>query len=83
MHYLLMTRSLTAAQKSARRLQSAGIFAAVVKAPQRANPGGCSYGVKIGLRNLSAALQRLDADGVSVLRVLRVDDNGETAEVAR
>ncbi len=83
MHYLLMSRSLTSAQKTARRLQSAGIFASVAKAPQSANPGGCAYGVKIGLRSLSAALRRLDADGIPVLRVLRVSDSGEAVEVAR
>ncbi|MBE6913319.1 MAG: DUF3343 domain-containing protein [Ruminococcaceae bacterium] len=81
MHYILMSRSLTNAQKAARRLQNAGIFAVVAKAPQSANPGGCTYGVKIGLHNLSGALSRLQADGISVAKVLRVTDNGEVAEV--
>ena len=44
---MLICRSLTTAQKAARILQNSGIFASVTKAPQGANPGGCTYGVKI------------------------------------
>ena len=70
MHYILMCRSLTLAQRAARVLQRAGMFAAVTKAPQSANPGGCTYGVKIAQRNLSAALTQLEQAGIQVLKVL-------------
>ena len=66
MHLILICRSLTTAQKSAKVLQRAGIFAAVTKAPQGANPGGCTYGVKIAQRNLEAALHTLERAGIRI-----------------
>ena len=81
MHYLLMSRSLTNAQKAARILQKAGIFAVVAKAPQSANPGGCTYGVKIGMQNLATALARLQTEGIAIAKVLRVTENGAVTEV--
>ena len=70
MHMILLCRSMTSAQKAARALQRAGIFASVVKAPQQANPGGCTYGVKIAERNLIPATEALKAENIPVLRTL-------------
>ena len=70
MHYSLMCRSLTLAQRAARVLQRAGMFAAVTKAPQSANPGGCTYGVKIAQRNLAAAQAQLEHANIQVQKVL-------------
>ena len=64
MHVILMCRSLTTSQRAARILQKAGIYASVTKAPQSANPGGCTYGVKIAQRNLEIAAQLLSAAGI-------------------
>ena len=66
MHLILICRSLTTAQKSAKVLQRAGIFAAVTKAPQSANPGGCTYGIKIAQRNYEAASQTLERAGIRI-----------------
>ena len=82
MHYILMCRSLTLAQRAARVLQRAGMFAAVTKAPQSANPGGCTYGVKIAQRNLTAALAQLEQANIQVRKIL--EQTGPTArEVER
>ena len=70
MHYILMCRSLTLAQRASRVLQRSGIFAAVTKAPQSANPGGCTYGVKIAQRNLAAAQARLEQANIQILKIL-------------
>lgn len=70
MHYILMCRSLTLAQRAARVLQRAGIFASVTKAPQSANPGGCTYGVKIAQRNLAAAQAQLERADIQVQKIL-------------
>lgn len=70
MHYILMCRSLTLAQRAARALQRGGVFASVTKAPQSANPGGCTYGVKIAQRNLSAAQALLERAEIHVEKVL-------------
>ena len=52
--YLIMCRSLTYAQKSARLLERAGITAAVVKAPQNLSSGGCGYAVSVHRRQNEA-----------------------------
>ena len=77
MHIVLMCRSLTSAQKAARLIQNHGIFAVVTKAPQSANPGGCTYGVKIAERNRGAALEILALAGIEVLQVVELPGAGE------
>ena len=81
MHYILMCRSLTLAQRAARILQRSGMFAAVTKAPQSANPGGCTYGVKIAQRNLAAALAQLEQADIQVQKIL--EQTGPTAREVR
>ena len=81
MHYILPCRSMTLAQRTARTLQSAGIFASVTKAPRSANPGGCAYGVKLGERNLLRALDTLRSQGVPVGKVFSLDARGAVREV--
>ena len=83
MHYILLCRSMSAAQHAARILSSGGIFASVTKAPQSANPGGCTYGVKVGERNLAAAQQMLQNARVAVSGVFSYAPNGEISEVRR
>ena len=75
MHYLLMCRSMTAAQKAVHALQRAGIFASVGKAPQASNPHGCTYGAKIGERNLDAATAVLERDGIPILKIIEINGN--------
>ena len=80
MHLILLCRSLTLAQKAARILQRNGVFASVTKAPQRANPGGCTYGVKIAERNLHVALTLLTAEGVEIDTVLESPERARRGE---
>lgn len=74
MHYILMCRSLTTAQKAAHTLQRAGIYAVVTKAPQSANPAGCTYGVKIAERNLTSAARELAAAGIRIDKTLEAPE---------
>ncbi len=80
MQFILMCRSLTVAQRASRALQRGGIYAVVAKAPQSANPEGCTYGVKIAERNLSAAQMLLHHNGIRVEKVLELN-NGSFREV--
>lgn len=73
MYYILMCRSMTAAQKTVRMLQNGGLFAAVTKAPQSANPQGCTYGAKIASRNLRSALELMRRAGLPLLKILETD----------
>lgn len=72
---------MTYAQRAMRVLQTEGIFASVTKAPQSANPHGCTYGVKIGDRNLDKALVLLRSAGISFGKVFRLDERGNITEV--
>lgn len=54
--YLIMCRSLTYAQRSARLLERSGITATVVKAPQGLSTGGCGYAVQLHKRFDEAVL---------------------------
>ena len=83
MHYIILCRSMTNAQRAARTLQAAKIFASVTQAPQRANPGGCVYGVKIGARNLEAAEEVLSHAGIETGGVFELAPNGGIREVER
>jgi len=80
-HIIILCRSLTRTQRAAAALQSAGVFASVTKAPQRANPGGCAYGVKIGERNLAAAREVLRRENIACGKLFRVLPNGALEEV--
>jgi len=73
MHYLFLCRSLTSAQKAARILQNEGIYAAVTKAPQSANPGGCTYGVKLAARYVTAAAFALNQADFPIRKVFEVE----------
>ena len=81
MHNIILCRSLTTAQRAAGTLNREGIFASVTKAPQSANPRGCTYGVKVGERNLSRALGVLRNAGIRTGKVFALDPWGDVREV--
>ena len=56
--YLIMCRSLTHAQRTARFLERQGISAAATKAPQELSKRGCAYAVSLHKR-FEAAVQLL------------------------
>ena len=68
-HYLIICRSLTYAQRTAKILERAGISAIVMKAPAGLSDKGCTYCVKISERWLSQALTALDTAGMSYGKV--------------
>ena len=72
MYMILMCRSLTTAQKAARLIQNRGIFAVVTKAPQSANPTGCTYGVKVTVQSLDAASAILVEAGIEILKTVEL-----------
>lgn len=80
MQYIIMLRSMTFAQKAKRILERGGIFSSVTKAPQSANPDGCTYGVKIGERNLEKAKKLLRDAGISISGVFALSPWGTISE---
>ncbi|HHT16385.1 MAG TPA: DUF3343 domain-containing protein [Papillibacter sp.] len=55
-YYLLICRSLTYAQRSAKALEHAGITAIVSRVPTILSSSGCGYGVKLSAKHISNAL---------------------------
>jgi len=78
---LIMCRSLTYAQKTARIFERRGITAAVTRAPQETSSKGCAYCVKVSERNLNQALTALKNAGLGYSKVFLQTASGEIAEV--
>ena len=72
---------MTLAQRASGALKRGGVFASVTKAPQSANPGGCTYGVKLGERNLTRAKELLDSGGLAYGPVFALNRDGSVREV--
>ena len=80
MQYLIMCRSLTAAQHSALVLERKGISSAVVKAPQGLSTSGCGYALSLS-RNIDEASRILKSNRLlSGKRFVRIE-GGEYREV--
>lgn len=80
-HYLMMCRSLTYAQRTARVLEKAGITAIVTKAPQELTTDGCGYCVKVSERRLADALVSLNRAGLPPVKVFVSRAKGRYSEV--
>ena len=64
-HYIIVCRSLTYAQRTAKALERVGITAIVMRPPADIVGESCAYGVKVREKNLSAALKTLKEQGLS------------------
>jgi voltage-gated potassium channel Kch len=81
LYYLIICRSLTYAQRTARALEKAGISGYVVRAPKSVAGEGCSHGVKVAETRLAQALQVLGKEGLTPKRVYMQDGSGVYQEV--
>lgn len=80
-HYIIVCRSLTYAQRTAKALERVGITAIVMRPPADIAGEGCAYGVKVREHNLTAALKVLKEAGLSHGKVylLRPDGSQEVS----
>jgi rhodanese-related sulfurtransferase len=81
-NYLLICRSVTFAQRTARTLELAGISGVVMRAPRGLARGGCSYCVRIPAKRMPAALIAIKNAGLPPVRVFTPAENGEFQEVS-
>ena len=79
-YYLLLSRSITHAQRMSRTLERAGITARFFRPPMGLTDRGCSYAVRIGGSYLPEALERLRSAGLAPMRVFRGEDDGSFSE---
>ncbi len=78
--YLIMSRSLTHAQRSARLLERAGITATVVKADESLSGSGCRYAVYLS-RHFDDAVKILKNNDMIKGKVYRKIDDGVYQEI--
>lgn len=70
MQFMLMCRSLTYAQRTARVLERAGVTGTVTRAPKSVSNRGCAYCVLVSARHGDRALEILAGAGLNPERVL-------------
>ena len=81
-YYLLLSRSITHAQRMSRVLERAGITARFFRPPMGLTDRGCSYAVRIGDGSLPAAMERLRSEGLVPMRVFYAESDGSFSETA-
>ena len=81
-YYLLLSRSITHAQRMSRTLERAGITARVLRSPKSISGEGCSHSVKISQRNLPDSLRILQRVGLTPKRIFITAGDGSYQEVA-
>ncbi len=80
-YYLLLSRSITHAQRMSRVLERSGITARFFRPPMSLTDRGCSYAVRVGADSLPAAMERLRAESLPPLRVFYTTGNGTFNEI--
>ncbi len=81
MHYLIIIRSLTYAQRAAKALERAGIMSYLVRPPIELSGKGCSHALKIRADNYEKAEKVLRDGGFEYGAVYRIDRSGKAEEV--
>ena len=81
--YLLLSRSITHAQRMSRTLERSGITARFFRPPMgQLTDRGCAYAVRIAEKNYPTAMERLRVGGLSPMRVYYAADNGTLSEIS-
>ena len=80
-YYLIVCRSLTYAQRTARVLERAGISGYIMRAPKLISGEGCSHCVKVAERWLAPALKVLNREGLGPKRVFLQNEEGSYSDV--
>ncbi len=80
-YYLLICRSLTYAQRTAKALERVGITAIVTKVPQLIASDGCGYCVKVSAKYISNALVALKDAELYPIKVFVQYADGNYGEV--
>lgn len=79
-YYLLLSRSITHAQRMSGALERVGITARFFRPPMGLTDRGCSYAVKVAAANYAAAMDRLRDQGLLPMRVFFFDAKGAFSE---
>lgn len=80
-YYLLLSRSITHAQRMSGALEKAGVSAKFFRPPMGLTDRGCSYAVKVAAPHMSLAMERLRAEGLLPMRIFYFSGDGAFSEV--
>ena len=80
-YYLLLSRSITHAQRMSRTLERVGITARFFRPPMGLTDRGCSYAVRVGEGNFPQAMDRLRREGLMPMRVFYAGSDGAFSEI--
>lgn len=80
-YYLILCRSVTYAQRTAKALGRVGISAYMLRAPASISTEGCSHCVRVAHRDLAAAMNALRRSGLTPKHVFAALPEGGYREV--
>ena len=80
-YYLLLSRSITQAQRMSRALIKAGLRAGYGRAPMTLSDRGCGYAVRVEAGKLPAALEELRRLGLMPSRIFLAREDGVYKEL--
>ena len=80
-YYLILCRSLTYAQRTARLLERAGINGHIMRVPKAVAKEGCGYCVRIPEPKLTETLKLLKREDMAPRQVYMQSDDGAFSEV--
>ena len=78
---LLLSRSITHAQRMSYELSEAGITNRIIRPPVGLTDKGCAYAIRLSAKNIGAALDRLQDRKLMPVRVFYAADDGAYREV--
>lgn len=81
-YYLIICRSLTYAQRTAKALERVGITAIVTRTPRDISETGCGYSVKVSEHRLADALVALQNAELTPRKVYTQYSDGHFREVS-
>ena len=80
-YYLILCRSVTYAQRTARALERSGIRAHMLRAPRNISSEGCSHCVRVSRGDLADAIDVLRGNGLAPKHVFAALPDGGYREV--
>ena len=80
-YYLLLSRSITHAQRMQIVLGKKGISCRILRPPVGLTDKGCSYAIRVAEKNYSEALYFLREENILPMRIFLVAEDGAFREV--
>ena len=80
-YYLLLSRSITHAQRMSYDLSNAGITNRIIRPPVGLTDKGCAYAVRLSVQNIGVALDRLRETKLMPVQIFYAADDGVYREI--